>query len=102
MKTRNLKGPVLVPTIQVHKDVDANFRMISNHLATQHPVTSAVTTKDYDLVVGDNEITVSGKPSHRLTTYMSLPSTLFDKGLNAAGKWVVVSTAVTTCRFMFF
>lgn len=56
-----------------------------------------------NLVVGDNEIhpTVPN-PRGRIITYQTAAATLFDKGLNAAGNWVVNSSAVCTIRLSFF
>lgn len=55
------------------------------------------------LATGDNEIrpTVSN-PKGRVITYQSAAANLFDKGLNAAGNWIINSSAPCSIRLAFF
>lgn len=55
------------------------------------------------LAVGDNEIPPTvPNPKGRIITFQSAASTLFDKGLNSAGKWVINSSAICDIKLAFF
>lgn len=82
--------------------LDRNFTELTKQFSEMHPVVKAKEVA-VALVVGDNEINPSiAAPQGRIITFQDAAASLFDKGLNARGLWVINSTAICNIRISFF
>lgn len=79
-----------------------NFREISKLVYSFYDGATAKPT-EATLAIGDNEITPTvSSPQGRFIIFQSAAASLFDKGLNASGKWVINASAPCTVRLAFF
>lgn len=97
------------PTIQPKLDYSGpqagNWQELRRVFAELCAVAGGVVTDEIDLAIGDNAIVLPGaikNPQGRITVYQNGLATIYDVGLNDAGRWVVNSDANVTVRFLFF
>lgn len=95
-----MKKPLFVSTDNTA--VNRNFQSLTNKFAEMFPgVDSRPIT--VTLVVGDNVVVPPVvRPRGRILTFQSAASNLFDKGLNAAGNWVINASSACTVTLYFF
>lgn len=95
---------VIKPNFAQIKDdsVNKNFQELVKLFALFYQGAVAVQVTAV-LAAGDNEITPTvASPQGRFIVYQDAASTLFDKGLNSSGKWVINASAPCTVRLAFF
>ena len=82
--------------------IDRNMDRIQGQLADLRQKLLDFLTDEVSLVSGDNVVAPSiPRPRARITAYLSAAVTLYDKGLQADGTWVVNSSGTATARFLF-
>lgn len=95
-----MKKPVLLTVAD--GNTNRNFTELSKTLNQLYDGANAKQTTA-TLVVGDNEITPTViNPQGRIITYQDAASSLFDKGLNTNGKWVINASIACNIRLAFF
>lgn len=85
-----------------NNDLDYNFNQVGNALQGLADLAGSKTVS-VDLIAGDNQIVPTvANPQGRLLLFQSAAATLFDRGLNTLGKWVINSSAPCAVRIAFF
>ena len=83
---------------------ERNFKQVQKAFSDISEVARGRITNDVTLAVGTNLVPLPQgvrNPAGRLTVYQSAAADLYDGGLSG-DNWVIVSSAIATCRFMFF
>lgn len=82
---------------------DTNFREIQRQFVEMPDLAFAKGPQTVTLAVGDNKIKPGiAKPRGRIVVYQDAAATLYDKGSNADGDWVLNASAACTIRIFFF
>lgn len=81
---------------------DENFKRIGDALSRTNAVNNSEPVSA-DLAAGDNAITTPGKThaKGRIVVYQSAAADLFDKGVDASGRWVINASAPCTVLLIF-